>query len=181
MDVLLSKEFTPLTPDILEYKLYAPGVGVVLSLGVSGGSGREELVRYNAGGPAELHAARTGAERPRHGYWQRGGCRDIRDDRGGCHGAGLRGGAHRPAEHRTGESAAMQGIPVGSLLRTIVVPRAADDYVFVLVPGGRQIDWPKLRSCLGREPPLAARTRRRRGPSPATSGSRRSVPERRGL
>jgi len=47
------------------------------------------------------------------------------------------------------ESAAMQGIPVGSLLRTIVVRRAADDYVFVLVPGGRQIDWPKLRSCLG--------------------------------
>jgi Cys-tRNA(Pro) deacylase len=44
------------------------------------------------------------------------------------------------------ESAALQGIEVGHLLRTIVVRRGADDYVFVLVPGGRQIDWPKLRA-----------------------------------
>jgi Cys-tRNA(Pro) deacylase len=47
------------------------------------------------------------------------------------------------------ESAALQGIELGQLLRTIVIRRAADDYVFVLVPGGRQIDWPKLRSHLG--------------------------------
>lgn len=47
------------------------------------------------------------------------------------------------------ESAALQGIEVGQLLRTIVIRRGADDYVFVLVPGGRQIDWPKLRSHLG--------------------------------
>lgn len=47
------------------------------------------------------------------------------------------------------ESAALQGIEVGELLRTIVVRRGADDYVFVLVPGGRQIDWPKLRAHLG--------------------------------
>lgn len=47
------------------------------------------------------------------------------------------------------ESAALQGIEVGQLLRTIVVRRRAGDYVFVLVPGGRQIDWPKLRSVLG--------------------------------
>jgi Cys-tRNA(Pro) deacylase len=47
------------------------------------------------------------------------------------------------------ESAELQGIPVGNLLRTIVIRRGADDYVFVLVPGGRQIDWPKLRAHLG--------------------------------
>jgi Cys-tRNA(Pro)/Cys-tRNA(Cys) deacylase len=47
------------------------------------------------------------------------------------------------------ESAGLQGIEVGQLLRTIVVRRGADDYVFVLVPGGRQIDWPKLRGHLG--------------------------------
>jgi Cys-tRNA(Pro) deacylase len=47
------------------------------------------------------------------------------------------------------ESADLQGIEVGSLLRTIVVRRGQDDYVFVLVPGGRQIDWPKLRAHLG--------------------------------
>lgn len=43
----------------------------------------------------------------------------------------------------------MQGIPLGELLRTIVVRRGADDYVFVLVPGGRRFDWPKLRAYLG--------------------------------
>lgn len=47
------------------------------------------------------------------------------------------------------QSAALQGIELGQLLRTIVVRRAEGDYVFVLVPGGRQIDWPKLRATLG--------------------------------
>ena len=47
------------------------------------------------------------------------------------------------------ESAALQGIELEQLLRTIVIRRGADDYVFVLVPGGRQIDWPKLRAHLG--------------------------------
>jgi Cys-tRNA(Pro)/Cys-tRNA(Cys) deacylase len=47
------------------------------------------------------------------------------------------------------ESAALQGIELRQLLRTIVVRRGAGDYVFVLVPGGRQIDWPKLRAHLG--------------------------------
>jgi Cys-tRNA(Pro)/Cys-tRNA(Cys) deacylase len=48
------------------------------------------------------------------------------------------------------ESAALQRIELGQLLRTIVVRRGEDDYVFVLVPGGRQIDWPKLRAVLGK-------------------------------
>jgi Cys-tRNA(Pro) deacylase len=47
------------------------------------------------------------------------------------------------------ESARLQGVDVGRLVRTIVVRRGADDYVFVLVPGGRQIDWRKLRAHLG--------------------------------
>src|SRR5437763_4758054 len=47
------------------------------------------------------------------------------------------------------ESATLQGIEIGRLLRTTVLRGGADDYVFVLVPGGRQIDWPKLRAHLG--------------------------------
>ncbi len=47
------------------------------------------------------------------------------------------------------ESAAFQQIELGQLLRTIVIRRAENDYVFVLVPGGRQIDWPNLRAHLG--------------------------------
>ena len=30
-----------------------------------------------------------------------------------------------------------------------MIRRGAGDYLFVLVPGGRQIDWPKLRAHLG--------------------------------
>lgn len=47
------------------------------------------------------------------------------------------------------ESAALQGIELGALLRTIVVRRGDDDYLFVLVPAGRRFDWPKLRAHLG--------------------------------
>jgi Cys-tRNA(Pro) deacylase len=54
----------------------------------------------------------------------------------------------RPASSAE-ESAELQGIALGSLLRTIVVRRGEDDYLFVLVPGGRRFDWPKLREHLG--------------------------------
>jgi Cys-tRNA(Pro)/Cys-tRNA(Cys) deacylase len=47
------------------------------------------------------------------------------------------------------EAAQLQGIPLGALLRTIVVRRGDDDYLFVLVPAGRRFDWPKLREHLG--------------------------------
>jgi Cys-tRNA(Pro)/Cys-tRNA(Cys) deacylase len=47
------------------------------------------------------------------------------------------------------ESAQFQGIELHQLLRTIVVRRGENDYVFVLVPGGRRFDWPKLRAHLG--------------------------------
>lgn len=46
------------------------------------------------------------------------------------------------------ESASFQGIELAQLLRTIVLRRGEDDYIFVLVPGGRTIDWPKLRAHL---------------------------------
>lgn len=45
-DVLLTKDFTTLEPRVLEYKLYAAGIGPVLVLGVSGGSDREDLIRF---------------------------------------------------------------------------------------------------------------------------------------
>ena len=47
------------------------------------------------------------------------------------------------------ESARFQGIETHQLLRTIVVRRGDDDYLFVLVPAGRRFDWPKLRELLG--------------------------------
>lgn len=47
------------------------------------------------------------------------------------------------------ESAELQGIDLGALLRTIVIRRNADDYLFVLVPADRRFDWGKLRVHLG--------------------------------
>jgi Cys-tRNA(Pro) deacylase len=47
------------------------------------------------------------------------------------------------------ESAELQGIPLAALLRTIVVRRGEDDYLFLLIPGGRRLAWPKLRAHLG--------------------------------
>jgi hypothetical protein len=44
--VLMTKDTNPLERKILEFKFYARGVGPVLAVGVSGGSDREELVRY---------------------------------------------------------------------------------------------------------------------------------------
>jgi hypothetical protein len=43
-DVLMTKDYTPLHPEILEHKFYAQGVGPVLVLSISGGSDREELL-----------------------------------------------------------------------------------------------------------------------------------------
>jgi Cys-tRNA(Pro)/Cys-tRNA(Cys) deacylase len=47
------------------------------------------------------------------------------------------------------EAAAAQGVEIQDLVKTLVVRRADDDYVFVLVPGDRAISWPKLRALLG--------------------------------
>ena len=47
--VVLTKDLVPLEPRVLEYKLYAPGVGPVMTLDASGASGREELISYRAG------------------------------------------------------------------------------------------------------------------------------------
>lgn len=47
------------------------------------------------------------------------------------------------------EAAAARGVPPSGIVKTLVVRRGADDYLFVLVPGDRQISWPKLRALLG--------------------------------
>jgi hypothetical protein len=59
-NALLTKDTIAIEPDVLEYKLYAPGVGPVLVLGVSGGGGREELVRVETVGADAAKAAGTG-------------------------------------------------------------------------------------------------------------------------
>jgi len=46
------------------------------------------------------------------------------------------------------EAATVRGVTPAQVIKTMVVRRAADDYLFVLVPGDRNISWPKLRSHL---------------------------------
>ena len=48
-NLLMTKDTTPLEPDVLEHKFYAEGVGPILALGISGGGGREELLRFEPG------------------------------------------------------------------------------------------------------------------------------------
>ncbi|MEU4242836.1 YbaK/EbsC family protein [Actinoplanes sp. NPDC026619] len=63
------------------------------------------------------------------------------------------GVAHHVVRHgpvsTVAEAAAAQGVEIRDLVKTIVVRRAEGEYVFVLVPGDRQISWPKLRAQLG--------------------------------
>ena len=47
------------------------------------------------------------------------------------------------------EAAAARGVPPSAVIKTLVVRRADDDFLLVLVPGDRGISWPKLRSLLG--------------------------------
>ncbi|WP_199509982.1 aminoacyl-tRNA deacylase [Nucisporomicrobium flavum] len=60
---------------------------------------------------------------------------------------------HRVVRHgpvsSVAEAAAAQGVELRDLVKTLVVRRSDDDYLFVLVPGDRQISWPKLRTLLG--------------------------------
>jgi Cys-tRNA(Pro) deacylase len=47
------------------------------------------------------------------------------------------------------EAAEARGVEPADVVKTLVVRRGEDDFLFVLVPGDRQISWPKLRALLG--------------------------------
>ena len=47
------------------------------------------------------------------------------------------------------EAADARGVEPADVVKTLVVRRGEDDFLFVLVPGDRTISWPKLRALLG--------------------------------
>lgn len=55
----------------------------------------------------------------------------------------------RAAASSLEEAAALQGIRPADIVKTLVVKRHDGDFVFALVPGDRQISWPKLRAAMG--------------------------------
>ena len=61
--------------------------------------------------------------------------------------------AHRVIRHgpvrSLAEAAVARGVEPADVVKTLVVRRADDDFLFVLVPGDRAISWPKLRRLLG--------------------------------
>jgi hypothetical protein len=48
-EVVMTKDTNPIEPKVLEFKFYAPDVGPVIAVTVSGGSDREELLSYRPG------------------------------------------------------------------------------------------------------------------------------------
>ena len=65
----------------------------------------------------------------------------------------LSGVPHRVVTHgpvgSLEEAARARGVSAAAVIKTMVVRRSEDNYVFVLVPGNRVMDWAKLRSVLG--------------------------------
>ncbi|NYE36201.1 Cys-tRNA(Pro) deacylase [Nocardioides cavernae] len=47
------------------------------------------------------------------------------------------------------EAAAVRGVEPSAIVKTMVVRRGEGDHLLVLVPGDRQIAWPRLRALLG--------------------------------
>jgi Cys-tRNA(Pro)/Cys-tRNA(Cys) deacylase len=54
----------------------------------------------------------------------------------------------RPAARSLEEAAQLLGITPADIVKSLVVKKSDDTYVFALVPGGRKISWPKLRALL---------------------------------
>ncbi len=56
------------------------------------------------------------------------------------------------------EAARKRGVPVEKVMKSLVVRTGEDEFVMVIVPGNRVIDWPKLRAVVGRSRMVLATT-----------------------
>jgi Cys-tRNA(Pro) deacylase len=55
----------------------------------------------------------------------------------------------RPDAASLADAAELLGIDPSDIVKTLVVKRSDDTYLFALIPGGRAIAWPKLRAVVG--------------------------------
>jgi Cys-tRNA(Pro) deacylase len=55
----------------------------------------------------------------------------------------------RPEAGSLEEAARLLGIEPGTIVKSLVVKRHDGGLLFALIPGGRQISWPKLRAVVG--------------------------------
>ena len=55
----------------------------------------------------------------------------------------------RMAARSLEEAASILGVAPSDIVKSLVVKRSDDTYLFALIPGDRQISWPKLRALVG--------------------------------
>ncbi|MFC8303052.1 aminoacyl-tRNA deacylase [Specibacter sp. NPDC057265] len=55
----------------------------------------------------------------------------------------------RPAAGSLAEAAELMGLAAKDIVKSLVVKRSDGTFLFALVPGGRAISWPKLRTVVG--------------------------------
>ncbi|WP_297344702.1 aminoacyl-tRNA deacylase [Amnibacterium sp.] len=55
----------------------------------------------------------------------------------------------RPAAGSLEEAAALVGVAPADIVKSLVVKRSDGTFLFALIPGDRQIAWPKLRAVVG--------------------------------
>ncbi len=55
----------------------------------------------------------------------------------------------RPAADSLEAAAGLLGLDPGDIMKSLVVKRHDGDFLFALIPGDRQISWPKLRALVG--------------------------------
>ena len=55
----------------------------------------------------------------------------------------------RPAAKSLPEAAALLGLQPEDIVKTLVVKRSDDTFLFALIPGDKAISWPKLRAIVG--------------------------------
>lgn len=55
----------------------------------------------------------------------------------------------RPAANSLAEAAELLGLKPADIVKTLVVKRSDDTFLFALIPGDRAISWPKLRALVG--------------------------------
>lgn len=72
----------------------------------------------------------------------------VAEDALGASGLSYRLISHGPVRSLA-EAATARGVTPADVVKTLVVRRGGDDFLFVLVPGDRTISWPKLRALLG--------------------------------
>ncbi|MFS0866024.1 aminoacyl-tRNA deacylase [Microbacterium sp. 179-B 1A2 NHS] len=55
----------------------------------------------------------------------------------------------RPDAASLAEAASLLGLQPSDIVKTLVVKRSDDTFLFALIPGDRAISWPKLRAAVG--------------------------------